>query len=259
MCLSLLATFPEWRPHFRFVANAAANELMALRWLHIIFGIIWIGLLYFFNFVGTPAMKALEPGVRVKVYPVLMSRAMNWFRWSALVTVIVGMRYFFSLLVTDAHNAGNPGLVLRWFGWWALVWTVAYEGIYFMQLPAAYARDSDIARAMGIAVIVVAASWLVLALNGGENVSNQHLAISVGGGLGLVMLLNTWGVVWRVQKRLIGWTRSAAEHGTPMPAEAERMMRWGFLTARVSMWLSFPMLFFMGAASHYPFLSTVAR
>src|ERR1700686_858356 len=258
MGLWLLATFPEWKPHFSLVANAAANELMALRWLHFIFGIIWIGLLYFFNFVGTPAMKALEPGVRVKVYPVLMSRAMNWFRWSALVTVIVGMRFFFSLLVTDAHNAGNPGLGLRWFGLWALVWTVAYEGIYFLQLPAKGTRDSVWARAMGIAVIVVAASWLVLALNGGENVSNQHLALSVGGGLGLVMLLNTWGVVWRVQKKLIKWARASAEQAVPMPPEAERMMRWGFLTAGVSFWLSFPMLFFMAAASHYPFLSTIA-
>ena len=98
-----------------------------------------------------------------------------------------------------------------------------------------------------------------MALNGGEKVSNQHLAISVGGGLGLVMLLNTWVVVWRVQKRLIAWTRATAQQGTPMPAEAERMMRWGFLTARTSLWLSFPMLFFMGASSHYPFLSAVAR
>src|SRR6266852_4191427 len=104
MDLWLLASFPESKPHFSFVANAAANELMKLRWLHFIFGIIWIGLLYFFNLVGTPSMKALEPGVRVKVYPVLMSRAMAWFRWSALVTVIAGMRYFFSLLETDADD-----------------------------------------------------------------------------------------------------------------------------------------------------------
>jgi len=259
MVLWLLVTFPGWTPHFSFVANAAANELMALRWLHIIFGIIWIGLLYFFNLVVMPAMKTLEPGVRVKVYPALMSRAMGWFRWSALVTVLVGLRYFFSLLATDARNSGNPGLALRWFGWWVLVWVVAYAGIYVLQLPAKGIRDSVWVRAVGIALIVVAASWIVLALNGGENVSNQHLAISVGGGLGLVMLLNTWGVVWRVQKRLIAWARTAAEQGTPMPAEAERLMRWGFLTARASMWLSFPMLFFMGAASHYPFLSAVAR
>jgi uncharacterized membrane protein len=258
MCLWLLATFPEWTPHFNFLANAGSNELMALRWLHFIFGITWIGFLYFFNLVLTPSMKALELGVRVKAYPVLMSRAMAWFRWSALVTVVVGMRYFFLLLVTDAHNSGNPRLALRWFGLWVLVWVVAFEGIYFLQLPAKGIRDSVWVRVLGISAIVVAASWLVLALNGGENVSNQHLAISVGGGLGFVMLLNTWGVVWRVQKRLIAWTRAAGE-GTPMPPEAERMMRWGFLTARTSLWLSFPMLFFMGASSHYPFLSTAVR
>ena len=255
----LFMAFPAWRPHFSFLSDPAANELMVLRWLHFIFGIIWIGLLYFFNLVLTPAMKALEPGVRVKVHPVLMSRAMAWFRWSALVTVVMGMRYFFSMLITDARNSGNPALALRWFGWWVLVWVVAYEGIYFFQLPAKGIRDSVWVRAIGIAAIVIAASWLVLALNGGEHVSNGHLAISVGGGLGLVMLINTWGVVWRVQKRLIAWTRAAAEQGTPMPLEAERMMRWGLLTARTSLWLSFPMLFFMGASSHYPFLSTVAR
>jgi uncharacterized membrane protein len=114
-------------------------------------------------------------------------------------------------------------------------------------------------RGIGIALVVVAASWLVMALNGGANVSNAHLAISVGGGLGFVMLLNTWGVVWRVQKKLIKWARTSAEQGVPMPPEAERLMRWNFLTARVSFWLSFPMLFFMAAASHYPFLTTVLR
>jgi uncharacterized membrane protein len=259
LLLSLTLVFPEWRPHFRLLQDAAANEQIVLRWLHFIFGIIWIGLLYFFNLVGTPAMMRLEPPVRVKVYPVLMSRAMSWFRWSALVTVFVGLRYFFRLLAVDAHNAGDASLALRWFGWWLLVWIVAYALIYAFQLPATGILDSVFVRTIGIAIVVVAASWMALALNGGPAVSNQHLAISVGGGLGLVMLLNTWGVVWRVQKRLIAWTRAAAERGTPMPPEAARLMRWGFLTARVSLWLSFPMLFFMGAASHYPFLSTVAR
>src|ERR1700686_84829 len=258
MGLGLMASFPGWAPHFDFL-RGAANELMMLRWLHFIFGIIWIGLLYFFNFVGTPTMKTLEHGVRVRVYPVMMSRAMAWFRWSALITVFVGMRYFFSMLMTDARNSGDSGLALRWFGWWVVVWVVAYEGIYFLQLPAKGIRDSVWVRAIGIGAIVIAASWMVMALNGGEHVSSAHLAISVGGGLGFVMLLNTWGVVWRAQKRLIAWTRAAVEQGTPLPADAERLMRWTFLTARTSLWLSFPMLFFMGASSHYPFLSTVAR
>jgi len=260
MCFFLLAlVFPQWTPHFRLLDDAISNELMVLRWLHLIFGIIWIGLLYFFNLVGTPTMTQLEPPVRVKLYPLLMSRAMAWFRWSALVTVVVGIRYFFHLLSVDAHNAGNSRLTLRWFVLWVLVWSVAYEAIYLLQLPRKGILDNPWVRTIGIAIVVVAASWIVLALNGGPSSSNEHLAISVGGGLGLVMLLNTWGVVWRVQKRLIAWTRAAAEQNTPMPPEAARLLRWSFLTARTSFWLSFPMLFFMGAASHYPFLSTVAR
>ena len=260
MCFFLLVlVFPEWKPHFRLLGDAISNELMMLRWLHFIFGTIWIGLLYFFNLVGTPTMKSLEAPVRVKVYPALMSRAMAWFRWSALITVVMGIRYFFHLLSVDAHNAGNPRLTLQWFGWWVLVWTVAYEAIYALQRPRKGILDNPWVRTIGIGIVVAAASWIVLALNGGPDSSSEHLAISVGGGLGLVMLINTWAVVWRVQKRLIAWNRAAAEQNTPMPPETARMMRWGFLTARVSFWLSFPMLFFMGAASHYPFLSTVAR
>jgi uncharacterized membrane protein len=257
--LILALSFPAWRPHFTFLENPAANEMIALRWLHLIFGVIWIGLLYFFNLVLTPALRECDPKLRVKIYPELMPRAMAWFRWSAVVTVLVGLRYFQLHLVTDARNAGEPSLALKWLGWWMLVWIVAYIFIYALQLPAQGFLDNVWVRAIGIGVVVVAASWVVLALNGGPNVSNAHLAISVGGGIGFVMLLNTWGVVWRVQKRLIAWARTSAEQGVPMPPEAERLMRWNFLTARASFWLSFPMLFFMAAASHYPFLSAMAR
>jgi uncharacterized membrane protein len=247
------------QPHFSFPAGAQANEMVALRWLHFVFGIIWIGLLYFFNLVLTPAMKQCDPKLRIKIYPELMPRTMAWFRWSALVTVLVGLRYFQIHLSSDAKLAGNLFLVGKWFGWWFLVWVVAYALIYALQLPAKGILNSPWWRVIAISVVVVSASWLILALNAGPNVSNPHLAISVGGGLGLIMLLNTWGVVWRVQKRLIAWTRASAEQGTPMPPETERLMRWNYLTARTSFWLSFPMLFFMAAASHYPFLSTVWR
>ena len=233
--------------------------MLALRWMHFIFGIIWIGLLYFFNLVLTPAMNEVDAAARLRAYAPLMSKAMGWFRSSAAVTVLVGLRYFQLHLFADAHNAGDPSLARKWLGWWFLVWIGAYVFIYALQLPAKGILDSAWLRVVGIGAVVITASWLVLALNGGPNVSNAHLAISIGGGLGLVMLLNTWGVVWRVQKRMIRWTRASAEQGIPLPPEAERMMRWNFLAARTSFWLSFPMLFFMAAASHYPFLTTVPR
>ena len=256
---SLVLTIHYFAPHFSFPEGGAAAELIALRWLHLIFGIIWIGLLYFFNLVGFPTMKQLDASVRGKVYPVMMSRAMAWFRWSALITVAMGLRYYFRLLSVDAHNGGDPSLTLKWFGWWLAVWLVAYALIYPFQLPYEGILDSPWLRAISISIIVVAASWLVLDLNGGPNVSNAHLSISVGGGLGFLMLMNAWGVVWRVQKRLIIWTRASAEQGTPMPPQAARMARLSFLASRVAFWLSFPMLFFMGAAEHYPFLSSISR
>jgi uncharacterized membrane protein len=259
MTFSLLAiAVHALEPRFSLI-QGPATELIMLRWLHFIFGIIWIGLLYFFNLVGFPTMKQLEAPVRAKLYPVLMSRAMSWFRWSALITVLVGLRYYFTILSADAYNSGNPSLALRWFGWWLLVWLIAYALIYPFQLPSKGILNNAWLRTIAIAAIVIAASWLVLDLNSGSEVSNAHLCIAVGGGIGFLMLMNTWGVVWRVQKKLIAWTRASAEQGTPMPPEAERLARWGFLASRVGFWLSFPMLFFMGAAEHYPFLSSVGR
>lgn len=249
----------SFAPHFSFPESPVTNEEIVLRWLHFIFGIIWIGLLYFFNLVGFPTLKQLDASVRGKVFPVLMTRAMWWFRWSAVITVLVGLRYYSIILSADAHNAGNPGLTGRWFGWWFLVWIVAYALIYPLQLPSHGIAGSAWVRTIAIAVIVVAASWIVLDLNASPESSNSHLSISVGGGLGLLMLLNAWGVVWRAQKRLIAWTRASVEQGSAMPPEAERLARWAFNASRVAFWLSFPMLFFMAAAEHYPFLSSIAK
>ena len=67
-------------------------------------------------------------------------------------------------------------------------------------------------------------------------------------------MLNVWGVIWRIQKRIIQWTKENAGSGTPMPEQSVRMARMAFLASRTNAFLSIPLLFFMGAASHYPFL-----
>ncbi|MGD1212647.1 MAG: hypothetical protein ABR973_14970 [Candidatus Acidiferrales bacterium] len=257
MSPSLLALVSLAGPHFSFPQGALANEQIALRWVHIVAGIIWIGLLYFFNLVGTPTMKQLDAPVRGKIFPLMMSRAMWWLRWSALVTVLAGLRYFWQLLAADAQNAGDPALAWRWLGEWFLVWIVAFALIWPFQMPHTGILDSAWVRAITIAVIAIAASWIVLVLNANEQSSNGHLAIAVGGGMGLLMLLNAWGIIWRAQKRLIVWTRASAEQGTPMPPEAAKLARWAFLASRTGFWMSLPMLFFMAAADHYPFLSSL--
>src|SRR5256884_9699559 len=86
-----------------------------------------------------------------------------------------------------------PSLVGKWFGWWFLVWMVAYAFIYTLQLPTKGILDSPWLRSIGVAIVVIAASWLILALNGGATGSNSHLAIGIGGRAGLILLLSTLG------------------------------------------------------------------
>ncbi|HEY0325406.1 MAG TPA: urate hydroxylase PuuD [Allosphingosinicella sp.] len=62
-----------------------------VRYLHVIAGVLWIGLLYYFNFVQIPTMPKvpaeLKPGISKHIAPA----ALFWFRWAALVTVILGL------------------------------------------------------------------------------------------------------------------------------------------------------------------------
>ena len=105
---------------------------------------------------------------------------------------------------------------------------------------------------------MIAAAWLVLNLNSGADSSNSHLSISVGGGMGLLMLLNAWGVVWRAQKKLIVWTRERRTWHADLPEAAAGAVVIS-RASRTAFWLSFPMLFFAGAAEHYPFLSGIVN
>ena len=60
---------------------------------HIFSGIIWIGLLYYFNFVQTPSFPKMEAGARSQAVQILVPRALLWFRWAALGTVVFGLAY----------------------------------------------------------------------------------------------------------------------------------------------------------------------
>ena len=65
------------------------------------------------------------------------------------------------------------------------------------------------------------------------------------------MMLNVWGIVWRMQKKIIRWTSDDAGKNAGMPPKLRRWLGSAFWPRDLSFWVSFPMLFFMGAASHY--------
>ena len=92
----VLALVVAWLLHLKLTSDApySLNVLSFGRWLHIGAGIFWIGLLYYFNAVQTPAMadaaadKGGPGGAGINKY--VAPRALFWFRWSALVTWLAG-------------------------------------------------------------------------------------------------------------------------------------------------------------------------
>jgi uncharacterized membrane protein len=245
-----LAVMMFHSPRIVFPEGSTPHIQLILRWIHFAAGITWVGMLYFFVLINARFLPAMEPATRMKVVPLLMPRALWWFRWSSVVTVFAGIWYWMMIVGADARNAqaSSRGAIGTFFG----IWTVAFAiEMGLLMSPAEALKKKPIFGTL-IAIVVVAAAWLYLALNAHGWESNRLLAIGIGGGLGWFMLLNVWGIVWRMQKKLIRWTEASAADGTPMPPEAAKLARLAHLAAQTNFILSFPMLLMMAIASHYP-------
>ncbi|MBI4168630.1 MAG: urate hydroxylase PuuD [Acidobacteria bacterium] len=222
-----------------------ATVEMLLRWIHSLAGITWIGLLYFFNLVNVPLMKALDAPTKGKVIPELMPRALWWFRHGSWVTVLAGIIYYYLIVRAEPSHGKVLGL-------WMVLSVAAWGAIYALLRPSKGALNKGTILGVCVAIVALVLSWLIVRLNGGEGHTSRALSVGIGGGLGVIMMLNVWGIIWRNQKKIIAWTVENASKGTPIPAESGTLARQVFLASRTNFWLSIPMLFFMGAATHYP-------
>jgi uncharacterized membrane protein len=83
----LIALFPDsgYRPPTGDLVNGV------LQWLHVLFGITWIGLLYYFNFVQTPTMPTIPAELKPGVSKYIAPKALFYFRWGAAFTVLTGL------------------------------------------------------------------------------------------------------------------------------------------------------------------------
>lgn len=241
--------------------DAASLVRTLLRWSHFVFGITWIGLLYFFNLVNVPFQKGIDADMKKKVNPDLLTRTLWYFRWGALGTVLVGLMYYaMYILKGDVVNTSSIGGVDRNVWLVLIVWllfpiiTFAVEFMIITRVPA-LTKDGRV-LAVIIAVLMILMSigivyWLSSQLTGTPNRggtaesfgSNKTYSIGIGGALGMIMLLNVWGIIWPSQKRIIASTAGTG------PAAPPELARRAFLASRTNAWLSLPMLFFM-ATSH---------
>jgi len=235
---NLIAVSASW-----VMPSHTGTEALAflLRWFHFLAGITWIGLLYFFNLVNVPFMKQVDAGMKPKVFQYMTLPTLQWFRWSALATVFVGFWYWSQIYVAaDAQRMGvSP---LSTIGLFLLIWIVSWGilSLVISRAPSGYVLGAI------TTVVVIAAGWLFVTYAPVGRDDNHVLSIGVGGGMGIIMLFNVWGIIWPNQKKIIQGTLA----GTP-PGNGAALARQTFLASRTNFFLSVPMLFFMAASYHY--------
>lgn len=86
----------------------SSNLDLLFRWFHVLFGIIWIGHLYFFNFVNVPFQGVIDKDMKKVVNPNLIGRALWWFRWGAMLTIITGLALFSLVYMYKGGGAFGP-------------------------------------------------------------------------------------------------------------------------------------------------------
>jgi len=88
------------------------------RYGHIFAGVLWIGLLYYFNFVQVPAFARMDPAARTNAISVLVPRALFFFRWAAFATVALGVLYIAGMAIAVDGYFDSPRF-----------WSIAIGGV----------------------------------------------------------------------------------------------------------------------------------
>jgi uncharacterized membrane protein len=111
---------------YAYYTNATSSDQFIqalLRWLHVLSGILWIGLLYYFNFVQIRKMPDIPAELKPAVSKYIAPEALFWFRWAAFSTWVFGVilawqRGFIDAYILGADKGFPPQLVLLGTGMW---------------------------------------------------------------------------------------------------------------------------------------------
>ena len=123
------------------------------RWLHVLAGIMWIGLLYYFNFVQIPNMPNIPDEQKPAVSKVIAPAALWWFRWAAMVTVLTGLILgYLNGYIHDAMSLGamndfavpkniaiGIGMwlgIVMWFNVWFVIWPNQKKALGIVEADA---------------------------------------------------------------------------------------------------------------------------
>ena len=103
-----------------------------MRWLHVLSGVMWIGLLWYFNFVQTPSMPKIPDEHKPAVSKVIAPAALFWFRWGAMATLVTGaLLALMNGYLVQALSLQKPFVaigigawlaIVMWFNVWFIIW-----------------------------------------------------------------------------------------------------------------------------------------
>jgi uncharacterized membrane protein len=107
-----------------------------MRWLHVLCGVMWIGILWYFNFIQIPNMGNIPDDQKPAISKVIAPAALWWFRWGAMGTIVTGLilasmnDYIVDALMLGAsgvpkHTAIGIGMwlgIIMWFNVWFIIW-----------------------------------------------------------------------------------------------------------------------------------------
>ncbi len=117
-----------------------------MRWLHVLSGVMWIGLLWYFNFVQTPSMPKIPDEQKPAISKVIAPAALFWFRWAALATIVTGLLlasmngYLVQALsLTKGVHAIGIGMwlgLIMAFNVWFIIWPNQKKALGIVQVAA---------------------------------------------------------------------------------------------------------------------------
>jgi len=121
-----------------------------MRWLHVISGVMWIGLLWYFNFVQIPNMPNIPDEHKPAIGKVIAPAALFWFRWGAMATIVTGLLvatmngYVLEALMLGSdgvakHTAIGIGMwmgIIMWFNVWFVIWPNQKKALGIVEASA---------------------------------------------------------------------------------------------------------------------------
>jgi uncharacterized membrane protein len=203
------------------------------RWMHVFAGIIWIGHLYFFNWVNGPLQAKLDGPTKKLVVPELMPRALYWFRWGAAFTWFTGF-----LLLGLVYYMGQQALATgaEWSAGAIIMIVVTFLAVFIYDALWKSGLANNV-RA-GVIVSFVLLSIIVELYVVFGHFSYRGTLIHTGALFGTIMAFNVWFRIWPAQQKII---RAVKNGEAPDP----NLVKLAGLRSRHNTYMSVPLLWAM--------------